>query len=246
MDNSEQELADKAYQHTVLIVDDEPQVGKSIARLLRGAGIGSVLAASGEEGIECIKGAEPPFSLILSDQRMAKMPGTRFLEKARKLTPDSTRYLITGYSDINAIAEAVNKGAIHRYIEKPWDNDTLLEAIEKGLARHELILENERLLKLAKRQNSKLYALNIQLKESGIKHKATLAQLDETIKKLNRKVNNLTGQKGPEHRVKALLDQNQVFSPEMSRKLYPALLFELYEQLSRVADENGFDMPGVS
>ncbi|MCK5099877.1 MAG: response regulator, partial [Desulfobacteraceae bacterium] len=148
------------FDHTVLVVDDEEQVGKSLGRFLKSIGVKYVYMESGKLGLERMQAASKPFSLIISDQRMPGMTGAEFLEKAKAISPDTIRFLLTGYSEMDAITEAVNKGSIHKYISKPWDNKDFAEKIKSGLNQFELAMENDRLFKLAKDQNSKLYQLN--------------------------------------------------------------------------------------
>jgi len=106
---------EEKLNHTILVVDDE---AKAIEKIVGTIDAEITFAAGGAEGIEKIKSAPVPFSLIISNQRMPGMKGYEFLEKAREITPDSVRVLVTGYSDMDAIIDAVNRGAIHRYILK--------------------------------------------------------------------------------------------------------------------------------
>ena len=92
------------------------------------------LANSGEEALEILKNS-PDIGLIVSDQRMPGLSGVDFLEKAKDLLPDSIRILLTGYADINAIADAINRGGAYRYITKPWDDDDLVQVIQDAANR---------------------------------------------------------------------------------------------------------------
>lgn len=98
------------YKHRLLFVDDEPSITKSLQRLFRREGYEISTALSGKQGLEKLKEAEKPFSLIISDQRMPGMTGAQFLEKAKKIFPNAMRILLTGYSDMDAIVDAINKG----------------------------------------------------------------------------------------------------------------------------------------
>ena len=235
--------AEKRFEHTVLIVDDEDQVGKSIGRLLKKIGVRYVYMPSGKEGLERLQKAEKPFSLILSDQRMPGMSGAQLLEQAKEIAPDTIRYLITGYSDVDAITDAVNKGAIHRYISKPWNSDDLIETIKSGLDQHELIMENHRLFKLAKDQNKKLYELNVQLKESTTTHKKSIADLDNQISALNARLDKGFKKRNYIDEIEALLKENNMLDPDKLNALYAALMAELFEQFQDIATRNGFEMP---
>lgn len=76
--------------------------------------------------------AHSDIAVILCDQRMPEMTGSRFFEEMREKYPDPVRMLITGYADIEAVIEAVNKGHIYRYIKKPWTDTDIRSAIEEG------------------------------------------------------------------------------------------------------------------
>ncbi len=174
-------------KHRVLIVDDEAKVAKAIGRILEMEDIETVSAESGEKGLDAIRNAATPFSLIISDQRMPGMEGTQFLEQAKQIAPDAIRFLITGYSQMQTIIHAVNKGAVQRYISKPWDHDELLNSVLDGINLYEQLQENEKLIGLAKRQNKQLYDLNCELMELTTGHNNKLKTLDLDIKALKEK-----------------------------------------------------------
>jgi len=235
-------MAEK-FDHTVLIVDDEEQVGRALGRLMKGIGAKYVYLDSGIEALDRLKTASKPFSLILSDQRMPKMLGSVFLEKAKEVSPDTIRFLITGYADVDAVTDAVNKGSIHRYIAKPWDNKVLAETVKSGLEQHELIMENHKLFTLAKEQNTKLYTVNIEFKKSAAVHKKAIVQKDRQIADLKARL-----EKGFENRnyineIQALLEEKQMIDEGKLNSLYVAVIAELYEQFQDIATRNGFEMP---
>jgi response regulator RpfG family c-di-GMP phosphodiesterase len=126
------------YKHRLLMVDDEESITKALQRLFRREGYEIHTASSGQQGLEVLKEAKEPFSLIISDQRMPGMTGAQFLEGAKKMFPDAKRVLLTGYSDMDAIVDAINKGEIHRYLAKPWNDDDLLIQIRQILEQKEL------------------------------------------------------------------------------------------------------------
>lgn len=70
--------------------------------------------------------------VVIADQRMPGTPGSRMLGLIRERYPTIRRMLITGYSDIQAIIEAVNEGGVSRYIAKPWDPEELTRAMRKA------------------------------------------------------------------------------------------------------------------
>lgn len=87
-------------------------------------------AQSGEEGLQVLK--EKEVHLVLSDQRMPGMLGVDFLEKVFRLYPETIRMIITGFSDIDAVIGAINKGRVNRYITKPWDEREMRITIENA------------------------------------------------------------------------------------------------------------------
>lgn len=233
----------KKFDHTVLIVDDEAQVGKALGRLMKGIGAKYVYMESGQAALDYIKGASKPFSLILSDQRMPQMEGSVFLEKAKEIAPDTIRYLITGYADVEAVTDAVNKGSIHRYIAKPWDNRVLQETVKTGLEQHELIMENHRLFALAKEQNAKLYTLNKDLKKSATVHKKAIMQKEKQIKELKARLTKGFENRNYINEIEALLQDSQLLKKDKLNSLYVAIVSELFEQFQDIATRNGFEMP---
>lgn len=148
------------YPHTLLLVDDEIAILNSLKRLLRKDGFTIITAQSGPDALEKMSRDPSGISLIISDQRMPGMTGAQFLERALEMAPDAVRFILTGYADMDAIIDAVNKGKIHHYFTKPWNDDDLLDKVRTALAQVELRLENIRLTELTERQNQELSELN--------------------------------------------------------------------------------------
>ncbi|MCK5162109.1 MAG: DUF342 domain-containing protein [Desulfobacula sp.] len=147
-------------EYGILVVDDDEPIVKNMRRVLRRKGFTKLTSAlNGEQGIKLLETSQTPFFLIMSDQRMPGMSGSEFLEKSILLSPESRRMLITGYSNFDAIMDAVNKGEIHQYISKPWDNDDLLLRIMGELEIYKNFQERKHLYKVTKRQNAKLFDL---------------------------------------------------------------------------------------
>jgi response regulator RpfG family c-di-GMP phosphodiesterase len=94
-------------------------------------------AISAQDAILILK-ENPQISVIITDQRMPEMTGVEFLESILDTYPDPVRLLLTGYADINAVIDAVNKGKIFHYLSKPWKEEELSETIDKA---HELYLD---------------------------------------------------------------------------------------------------------
>lgn len=156
---------DLKYKHTIMVVDDDVSITKSLNRLLRKEGFNVIEANSGANAIEALSKLEKPVSGIISDQRMPNMTGSQLMQKVKTIAPDSFRILLTGYSDINAIIDALNMGEIHRYITKPWNDAEFVGQVRETLYQFELKLENKRLNNLVKKQNLELKEINKSLEQ---------------------------------------------------------------------------------
>ena len=111
-------------------------------------------AISGEEAIKVLH--NNPINIIVTDQRMPQMTGVEFLENILGEYPDPIRILLTGYADMNAVVDAVNKGKIFHYLTKPWNEEELDMTINKA---YEVYLQ-----KMEEREmNAKLSVSNEQL-----------------------------------------------------------------------------------
>ena len=86
------------------------------------------LANSAQEGLEIMK--KYTIHLVIADQRMPEMTGIEFLEKIKEKYPDCIRMVLTGFTDVEAIIQAINKGRVYRYITKPWSKDELKLTID--------------------------------------------------------------------------------------------------------------------
>ncbi|MBU1341060.1 MAG: response regulator [Proteobacteria bacterium] len=236
------------YRHRVLVVDDDEQIGKTIGRILQTQNIESVFADSGESGLVKIEKTTPPFSIIISDQRMTGMTGIQFLEQAKKLTPDSIRFLLTGYLEMETLINAVNKGSIQRYIAKPWEHDDVVTAIRSGILLYEKILENENLLTLAKKQNAKLYELNCELMETTKGHNKQIHELDTAIDIIEKQIKALSSQKtiNPEAllaEIENKVKEGAGIDFKKTEAFFTDTIKELYGQFTELAQRSGFEMP---
>lgn len=112
------------------------------------------IAQSGALGLDLFKNEE--IDVILTDQRMPEMTGIEFLVEAQKFNPDPMRILITGYADINAVIDAINKGQVYRYLSKPWQEAELKATIESAYEVLELRRQNKELMLQLERANEQL------------------------------------------------------------------------------------------
>jgi response regulator RpfG family c-di-GMP phosphodiesterase len=144
-------MADKKI--TILYVDDEENNLFSFKAAFR-IKYQVYTAISGDEALKIL--AEKPVHIIVTDQRMPGMTGVEFLEKVIPIFPDPIRLLLTGYADMGAVVDAINKGKIFHYLTKPWNEEELDMTINRA---YEAYLEK---LKL-KEENEKLETSNDQL-----------------------------------------------------------------------------------
>lgn len=136
----------------ILLVDDEPNVLKALSRLLNRYHL--TTATSGEEALGLAK--TQAFELVISDYRMPGMNGVEFLLFFKLLQPDAVRLLVTGYADLESTQQAINEAEVFRFINKPWNNAELLNAVENGLKMQRALLENRRLADLVRSQQQQL------------------------------------------------------------------------------------------
>ncbi|MEK8034043.1 HD domain-containing phosphohydrolase [Ideonella sp. DXS29W] len=169
----------EAAPFTILLVDDESSVLHALRRVFRPMGCKVLLAGSGAEGLTLLEAN--PVDLVISDMRMPEMDGARFLELARDRRPDVVRILLTGYADIGSTIAAINRGEIHRYITKPWDDQDLMLVVRETLARRELERRNAELSELTRLQNRQLTELNRQLESRVAARTAELEQVNSML-----------------------------------------------------------------
>jgi response regulator RpfG family c-di-GMP phosphodiesterase len=104
----------------------------------------TVFTAASAEEAEAILGKQE-VQIIISDQRMPKMTGIEFFESILDKFPEPIRILLTGYADINAVIDAINKGQVYKYFSKPWNEEELRHNIEKAYEVYSLRKENKEL-----------------------------------------------------------------------------------------------------
>jgi len=126
----------------VLIVDDEPRVLDSLEAILA-AEFRVLRAGGGPDALEVL--AREPVAVIVTDQRMPGMTGTELLRRSHELQPDALRIVLTAYTDVDSLMDAVNTGRIYHFVPKPWDPGALLLIVRRAAERWALVAENARL-----------------------------------------------------------------------------------------------------
>lgn len=122
----------EAAEHTIMLVDDEGAILRALQRLFRREGYRILTAEGGRQALGLLSDADDPVSLIISDQRMPEMTGIELMRKIKEINPATRRILVTGYSDINIVVDALNEGLLWKYVAKPWDHDELRQLVLKG------------------------------------------------------------------------------------------------------------------
>ncbi len=147
-----------AQRRTLLLVDDEPNILASLKRLLRRDAYHILTANSGQEGLDVL--ASHAVDVIVSDQRMPGMLGADFLRKAKLLCPQTIRIMLSGYTELQAVTDAVNEGAIFKFLTKPWEDHQLREHIAEAFRLKGIDDDNVRLNAQLRDANQALAAAN--------------------------------------------------------------------------------------
>ena len=140
----------------VLYVDDEINNLNSFKAAFR-RNFNIYTASSAAEGRKILDGNE--VGVIITDQRMPVTTGIEFLESILNVYPDTIRILLTGFSDINAVIDAINRGQVYKYLVKPWQNDELRIHIQNAIEIYSLRKENKELTYKLQIANMKLETL---------------------------------------------------------------------------------------
>jgi two-component system nitrogen regulation response regulator NtrX len=154
---------------TILIIDDEKAIRKTLTEILSYEGYKIDEASDGEEGLK--KFGEKAYDIVLCDIKMPKIDGIEFLEKAKDINPDVPVIMISGHGNIDTAVEAVKKGAFD-YISKPPDLNRLLITLRNAVDKQNLVTET----KVLKRKVSKVQEM---IGESG-----PIAKIKDTIEKV--------------------------------------------------------------
>ncbi len=168
------EAEKQARQASVLVVDDDVYVRRSLRRILTRAGCVYLEAANAATAIE-ILGREK-VHVVLSDYRMPGMDGVEFLRLVKERHPAVQRVLLTGQADTAAIEEAVNRAEILRFVWKPWDEAHLLLTVRDAIEKYWITEENDRLHQM-------LTARQVELERANRELDATLLVRTEALRR---------------------------------------------------------------
>ncbi len=121
----------------LLLVDDEENILNALYRIFRDDVSYEIITAhNAQDALQKI--AVVPVDIVISDQRMPGMGGAELLQEIRNRYPDSIRFLLSGYADVEAIISAINEGDIYRFIKKPWNNDELKTIVRTAVSQRDI------------------------------------------------------------------------------------------------------------
>ena len=129
-------------RYPVLVVDDE-QDNLDAFRFVFRKSFSLTYARGGEEALAILATLDP--AVVVSDQRMPGMSGIEVLRHTQRLRPDACGVLLTAYTDLPVLLEAINSGAVYRYVQKPWDSKELSVVLRQSIERFYATRENRRL-----------------------------------------------------------------------------------------------------
>ncbi len=141
----------------MLVVDDEPDNLDLLYRTFRR----DFTVLKAESGIHALQvlAAEGEVAVIISDQRMPEMKGTEFLSRTVPQFPDTMRIILTGFTDVEDLVEAINSGQVYKYITKPWNPDELKAVVQRAAETYELLKQRTEELQRSQAQTALLSAI---------------------------------------------------------------------------------------
>ena len=139
---------------TILVVDDETNIRKSIQRAFRSGDYQVLTAGDGFEALDIVNNNE--VGVIISDHRMPNMDGTELFTQIRNLHPKIMRIMLTGYNDVDNVTHAINNGGVYKFLTKPWEDRELADAVESAFEIYEMDTRNQELAARLRNINSQL------------------------------------------------------------------------------------------
>lgn len=133
--------AGSSNTQTLLLLDDEENILRALTRVLRRDGYQILTASRAQDAFAQL--AKHDIQVILSDQRMPEMNGTEFLSRVKDLYPDTIRIVLSGYTDLKSVTDAINQGAIYKFLTKPWDDEQLRAVIAQAFLHHSMAKAKE-------------------------------------------------------------------------------------------------------
>lgn len=141
---------------TILCIDDEKNILSALKREFRSSGFKVLTAQSGNEGLSIL--AREQIDIAISDMKMPEMSGIEFFDTVTKKYPDVFRILLTGFTEMNALIDAINRGNVHRFFEKPWSKENLINTLNDEAENIRIRRQHASLQKQLKKQNTTLFS----------------------------------------------------------------------------------------
>lgn len=157
---------------TVLFVDDDPLLSRASARLLSGKGVQMALAESGEQALAMM--AERAFGVMITDFRMPGMDGVELCRRVRRLWPETVCVLLSGHTEYQVAASAINRGGVFRILTKPCDPDDLRDTVADAMEQYRIVHEHREFERLLGERNRLLLDLNERLDNAVAKRTTAL------------------------------------------------------------------------
>jgi response regulator RpfG family c-di-GMP phosphodiesterase len=237
----------KQSPRTLLLVDDEGNIIKALSRLLRRDGYQILTACSGAEGLELLE--QNTVGVIITDQRMPQMTGSEFLFQVKERYPDTVRIVLSGYTELRSITDAINQGAIYKFLTKPWDDQLLRDNIDEAFRQYELQSENQRLTHELRVANAELSDINqdlerrVEEKTREVMHNLRILQISQDmLEHLPTAVLGI-GEDGciavANHMANRLLVGERGFLVgQLAEQVMPAELYALHQQTVQAKDDS--------
>lgn len=121
-------------QKTLLLLDDDANILKALKRTLRRDGYHILSTTKVSEAFSML--AENEVEVIISDQRMPEMSGTEFFSQVKAIYPNTVRIVLSGYTDLKSVTDAINQGSIYKFLTKPWDDSQIREHVHQAFKYH--------------------------------------------------------------------------------------------------------------
>ncbi len=216
---------DAPEPYRILLVDDEPNVLKSLTRVFRQENYQILTAPCADAALALMAAESGPIHMVISDYKMPGMSGAELLKAIKAKYPDCIRIMLTGHADSNAVMGAINEGAVYKFILKPWNDDDLRVTVGLALEQYDLIQRNKVLQATTKQQKKQLNSLS----KLAVNNRSQLASFLHKNKLLN------DGQMQEAHQyqqqrkqpmLKLLLEKHWVSEDQVRKVLRKQLMIE--------------------
>jgi DNA-binding NtrC family response regulator len=148
--------------HTILVIDDERNVLNSVKRTLRKLRVEVETADSAPEALVILGNLRGKIAAVIADHNMPGMTGVELLRRVKKVEPNAVRILFTGYADMDVVISAINEGEVFRFMTKPWQDLELQGLVLTAIQHHDVLVENQRLLRKVREHEATLGELEKQ------------------------------------------------------------------------------------